>query len=398
MARIVVCGYMIRHPLAGNLLAYFHYLLGLHRLGHEVLYLEESGWSGSCYNPINRSYSDDPSVGFDAVKTLINTYGVNATVCYLNRDTGTVYGADWQELERMLKTADLLLNIGGVCWLPEFLLCKRRILIDMDPFFTQIGQFAAEGRNEYQAYFSYGANIGQPNCGIPSDGIKWVPTVPPVVPDIWQSQVLTPEHSGQERADAPFTTIANWSAYGGIVYQGERYGQKDEEFMRLLELPNYCTQKLELALSGKDTEIAEITKSLQTAGWLVRDARVLSAKLSTYSTYITGSRGEFSVAKQAYVKTRSGWFSDRTVCYLAAGRPVILQDTGFSDWLPTGHGVLAFSSLEEAVDCIERVNADYPAQSLAAREIAEQTFCYKVVLPRLLETVLTTNRFHLSPS
>ncbi|NMG21202.1 hypothetical protein [Brasilonema bromeliae] len=384
MARIVVCGYMIRHPLAGNLFAFFHYVLGLHLLGHEVLYLEESGWSGSCYNPINRSYSDDPSFGIHAVETLINTYGVNATVCYVNRDTGTVYGADWQELKRMLKTADLLLNIGGVCWLREFLVCKRRILIDMDPFFTQTGTFAAEGRNDYHAYFSYGVNIGKPDCTIPSDGIEWLPTVPPVVPEIWH-QVLAPEDCEKKWVDIPLTTVANWSAYGGIIYQGEHYGQKNEEFMRLLELPSYCAQKLELALSGKDTEIAEITKSLQTAGWLVRDARVLSANVSTYINYLTSSRGEFSVAKNAYVKTRSGWFSDRSVCYLAAGRPVILQDTGFSDWLPTGDGVLAFSSLESAVDCIERVNADYQMHCLAAQELAEQNFSYKVVLPRLLE-------------
>ncbi|MUG98012.1 hypothetical protein F7734_39160 [Scytonema sp. UIC 10036] len=388
MARIVVCGYTIRHPLAGNILAYFHYLLGLHYLGHEVVYLEESGWSQSCYNPINRDYSDDPLFGLHAVQTLINTYGMNATACYVNRETRTVYGADWLEVEQRLKTADLLLNIGGVCWLPEFLLCQHRVLIDMDPFFTQIGQFAAEGRNDYHAYFSYGANIGQSYCGIPSDGIKWLPTVPPVVPEIWSSPVLVPGQGGEEQENAPFTTIANWSAYGKIIYKGESYGQKDEEFMRLLELPSYCTQQLELALSGKDKEIAEIAKSLQTAGWLVRDAGEISANLSTYSTYITGSRGEFSVAKHAYVKTRSGWFSDRSVCYLAAGRPVILQDTGFSDWLRTGDGVLAFSSLKEAVDCIERVNADYPAHCLAAREIAEQTFSYKVVLPRLLETAI----------
>lgn len=379
MARIVVCGYMIRHPLAGNLFAYFHYVLGLHLLGHEVLYLEESGWSGSCYNPINRSYSDDPSVGIDAVQTLINTYGVNATVCYVNRDTGTVYGADWQELERMLKTADLLLNIGGVCWLPEFLLCKRRILIDMDPFFTQIGQFAAEGRHDYHAYFSYGAKIGKLDCRIPYDGIEWLPTVPPVVPEIWDC--------GENRSDAPFTTIANWSAYGETIYQGDHYGQKNEEFLRLLELPSYCSQKLELALSGKDAEIGEIVKPLVAAGWLVRDGKEISANLSTYKTYVSSSKGEFSVAKHAYVKTRSGWFSDRSVCYLAAGRPVILQDTGFSDWLSTEYGVLAFSSLQEAVDRIEHVNANYPKHCLAARELAEQIFSYKVVLPRILKEV-----------
>lgn len=382
MARIIVCGYMIRHPVAGNLLAYFHYLLGLYLLGHEVLYLEESGWNHSCYNPVNHNYSDDPQVGLEAVQALLNTYGVNATVCYVNRDTTTVYGASPQELEQMLKTADLLLNIGGVCWLPEFLLCDRRVLIDMDPFFTQIGQFAAEGRNDYHAYFSYGVNIGQLNCSIPSDGIEWLPTIPPVVPEIWRSQPTS-------KPDAPLTTIANWNAYGGVTYRGEHYGQKDEEFSRLLELPSYCSQTLELALSGKDSEISEIVKPLVAAGWLIRDGKEISANLSTYKTYVTGSRGEFSVAKQAYVKTRSGWFSDRSVCYLAAGRPVILQDTGFSDWLTTDRGVLAFSSLESAVDCIERVNADYPAHCLAGRELAEQTFSYKVVLPRLLETAIS---------
>ncbi|MEH2414936.1 hypothetical protein [Nostoc sp.] len=397
MARIVVCGYMIRHPVAGNLLAYFHYVLGLHHLGHEVLYLEESGWPGSCYNPINHNYNDDPHVGLHAVQTLINTYGVNATLCYVNRDTGTIYGADWQEIKQMLRTADLLLNIGGVCWLPEFLLCKRRVLIDMDPFFTQIGTFAAEGRNEYHAYFSYGVNIGQADCGIPSDGIEWLPTVPPVVPEIWKSLILTPKDSGEERTNLSFTTIANWNAYGGVTYKGEHYGQKDQEFMRLLELPSYCWQKLELALAGKDAEIAEIAKSLEAAGWLIRDGKEISASLSTYRTYLTGSRGEFSVAKQAYVKTRSGWFSDRSVCYLAAGRPVILQDTGFSDWLPTGQGALAFSSLEEAVGCIERVNTNYQAHCQAARKLAEQFFSYKVVLPRLLETVLTTTTPDLFP-
>ena len=388
MARIVVCGYMIRHPVAGNLLAYFHYVLGLHRLGHEILYLEESGWSQSCYDPLNRSYSDDPRYGVAQVQSLMKTYGVNAALAYIDRDTGTVYGADWSEVKRMLNNADLLINIGGVCWLPEFLSCSHRILIDMDPFFTQIGTFATEGRSNYHAYFSYGTNIGKPNCAIPTNGIDWLPTVPPVIPEIWQNERLTSANREPE-ADAALTTIANWNAYGGAMYQGEYYGQKAEEFLGLLELPSFCSQKLELAISGKDSEIQEIEKKLEGAGWFVRDGGAISADLSTYRAYITNSRGEFSVAKQAYVKTHSGWFSDRSVCYLAAGRPVILQDTGFSDWLPTGWGVLAFSSLEEAIHSLEQVNINYPRQCWVARQLAEQFFSYKVVLPRLLDTALT---------
>jgi len=387
MARIIVCGYMIRYPLAGMLLAFFHYVLGLSRLGHDVLYLEESGWSQSCYDPVRREHSDDPQRGLQVVQALMADFGLQIPVCYINRDSGQIWGANWEDLKQTLGEADLLLNIGGVCWLPEFRLCRRRALIDMDPFFTQIGRFAVEDLDEYHLYYSYGVNIGRSGCTIPTGGIDWHVTVPPVVPEIWQSRDATEEKL--IGTNSPLTTIANWSAYAGATYAGEYYGQKNEEFLRLLELPGYTSQRLELALAGASQEIQA---QLRTAGWLVREAREISIDMATYQTYLTSSRGEFSVAKQAYVKTRSGWFSDRSVCYLAAGLPVILQDTGFTEWLPTQQGVLAFLSLEEAVSCIERVNVEYAAHCHAAREIAEQVFSYKVVLPRLLDIAQGTRR------
>lgn len=384
MARIIVCGYMIRHPVVGLLLAYFQYVLGLHRLGHDVLYLEESGWPQSCYDPVAQTHSDDPSPGLRVVQELLADYGLKIPVCYVNRDSGAIQGADWQEVKRMLGAAELLLNVGGVCWLPEFHLCRRRALIDMDPFFTQVGCFATESLNQHHVHFSYGVNIGHLGCNIPTVGIDWHSTVPPVVPELWQSRLTTRKETATDaEINQRFTTIANWSAYGGITYHGEHYGQKDEEFLRLLQLPSHTSQRLELALSGCNQGVKE---RLTAAGWLIRDGGAVSTNLSTYRAYLAASRGELSVAKHAYVKSRSGWFSDRSVCYLAAGRPAILQDTGFSDWLPAGLGVLAFSSLKEAVDCIERVNADYLAHCLAARELAERFFSYKVVLPRLLET------------
>lgn len=373
MARIVVCGYMIRHPSPGNLLAFFHYLLGLRRLGHEVLYVEESGWPYSCYDPVAGDYGDDPGAGLRIVRALMAEHGVASPVCYVNRDSGHVEGADWAELKRMLAAADLLLNVGGVCWLPEFTLCQRRALIDMDPLFTQVGRFGAWLINEHHVHFSYGVNIGRPGCTIPTAGVDWLPTVPPVVPELWDGASAAP--------NAPLTTIANWSAYGGITYQGEHYGQKDEEFLRLLDLPSRTSQRLELALSGADPKVLE---QLRTAGWMVRNSGEVNTDMPAYQAYISSSRGEFSAAKHAYVKTRSGWFSDRSVCYLAAGLPVIVQDTGFSDWLPMGRGVLGFSSVEEAADCIERVKSEYLAQRHAARGIAERTFSHTVVLPRLL--------------
>ncbi|MBD1847734.1 hypothetical protein H6F89_30955 [Cyanobacteria bacterium FACHB-63] len=377
MAHIVVCGYMVRHPVAGNLLAFFHYVLGLSQLGYQVVYLEESGWSQSCYNPHLQAYSEDPTVGIQAVQALIRRFGLQVSLGYIDRNSGMAYGLDWHRIKQALKTADLLLNIGGVCWLPEFRLCRCLALIDMDPLFTQAGEFASEGREEYHIRFSYGVNLGQPSCSIPTHGENWIPTVPPVVPEIWSSNRV----SLADRETHPFTTIANWKAYGGVIYQGEYYGQKREEFLKIIHLPSRTSQRLELSLSGANSAELEHLKS---AGWFVRDSQD-SYDFETYQSYIMRSKGEFSVAKNAYVKTRSGWFSDRSVCYLAAGRPVILQDTGFSDWLPTGRGVFAFSSLKEAVEQIEQVSAAYPEHCCAAREVAEQIFSYKVVLPRLLE-------------
>lgn len=378
MARIIICGYMIRHPVAGNLLAFFHYLLGFSKLGHQVVYLEESGWPQSCYDPQSRNYSDNPIPGIQMVKNLLSRFSVNAEVGFINRETGKTYGLAWDDIKQVLTRADLLLNIGGVSWLPEFKLCQRRALIDMDPLFTQVGKFATEGLDNYQTLFSYGINIGKPSCSIPTNGRDWLPTVPPVVPEIWISQVVAPEN------DIPFTTIANWNAYDSITYEGKAYGQKREEFLQLLNLPKRTALPLELALSSVNSQEH---KQLKLAGWHIRDSH-FSKDFDRYQAYITQSKGEFSVAKQAYVATRSGWFSDRSVCYLASGRPTVLQDTGFSDWLNTGWGVLSFSSLEEAIEALERVNADYEKHQQAAQTIAEEIFSYGRVLSNLLQQAM----------
>lgn len=379
MARIVVCGYMVRHPLAGNLFAYFHYVLGLHRLGHEVAYVEENGWSGACYDPATNTYGDDPTPGLERVRTLFAMHGADLPVCYVDRERGAVYGAEWDELTEMLRDADLLLNLGGVCWLPEFRLCRRRALVDMDPVFTQVGLFGAKVLDDYHVQFSYGTNIGRPGCTVPTAGVDWLPVAPPVVTALWKG--------GPPPPGAAFTTIANWSAYGSVTHGGERYGQKDEEFQRLIDLPARTDQPLELALSGAPDEIAA---RFRAKGWSIRDAGAVSGDVGAYQRYIRASRGEFSAAKHAYVATYSGWFSDRTVCYLAAGRPAIVQETGFSDWLPTGRGVLGFGTADEAAYCLARVNADYATHAQAARDLAERFFSHRVVLPRLLAAALAS--------
>jgi hypothetical protein len=378
MARIVVSGYMVRHPVAGNILAYFHYVLGFARLGHRVVYVEESGWPYSCYDPGTRQWLDDPAAGLRTARALMAEHDLEVPVCYVNRDSRVVDGLTWLELERELRDADLLINVGGVCWLPEFALARRRALIDLDPVFTQIDRFGARILDQYQVHFTYGANIGKPFCSVPVGQTRWLPTVPPVVTDLWAGSAPPRE--------APMTTVANWTAYGSIEHEGREYGQKDREFLRLIDVARHSPIPLELAISGAAPDVHQ---RFQKAGWNVRDAgEDVSTDIATYRNYILTSRGEFSAAKHAYVATRSGWFSDRSVCYLAAGRPVVLQDTGFTDWLPTDRGVLPFTTPLEALDALRHLASDYSTHAGAAASLAREWFAHDRVLPKLLETAL----------
>jgi len=382
LARIVVCGYMVRYPVVGLAFAYLHYVLGLQRLGHEVQYVEESGWPNSCYDPLAGTHSDDPTTGLRLARNLARHYGSNVSICYVNRETGDIHGTNWADLRAALRSADLLLNLGGVCWLPEFRLCARRALVDMDPLFTQVGHFAGDSLPEHDTYFTYGTNVGQPGCSVPTGNLEWIATVPPVVCDIWRNAA-----SEDLEADR-FTTVAHWTAYGSVTYEGERFGQKDEEFLRIVDLPRRVSRPLEIAVSG----IGEADRErLLGGGWSLREAAEISGMPDDYRAYLADSLGEVSAAKNAYVKTRSGWFSDRSVCYLAAGRPVVLQETGFRDWAPIGVGLLTFETADDAAECIEAVVSDYQKHRRAAAELADRIFSHDVVLPRLVELAVGTS-------
>ena len=383
VARIVVCGYMIRYPVAGMMFADLHYILGLRRLGHEVFYLEESGWEKPCYNPSTGWYGDDPDVGLQAVSQLFLKYQLeDIEYSYVRRTDQHTWGTPWKEVKHRIREADLILNIAGVCWLDELMQAGRRALVDIDPLFTQTGQFGLDRIGNHNVHFSYGTNIGQPGCIIPTLGYQWHPLFPPVVPDIW-----APGHDQKSEPlnERPFTTIANWQAYGAVDFQGERYGQKGEEFTRLMSLAEKTAAKLELAT---DNMPAEDRQRFIQAGWSVISGARVSSSAEVYSNYIKESAGEFSVAKNAYVKSNSGWFSDRSVCYLASGLPVIIQDTGVSDHIETGQGVLIFSDMEEACDCIEKVQKNPDIHRQAAQRIVEQYFDYRVVLPNMLSIAL----------
>jgi hypothetical protein len=288
-----------------------------------------------------------------------------------------VRGASREEVGEILASTDLLINVGGVCWLPEFERCPHRALVDMDPLFTQVGLFGGGVLDRHDTHWTYGANVGRPGCAVPLADVAWRPVLPPVVPGFWETNAPP--------TSPAFTTIATWDAYGSVTYDGRRYGQKDLEFARMVDLPHGAAVPIEIALKGGD---ASVHAMLREAGWRTRDAHTLS-HFDDYRAFLTGSSGEVSVAKHAYVATRSGWFSDRSVCYLAASRPVVLQDTGFSQVLPGGEGVLWFDDVHGARAALERVASDPGRHRRAAREIARAVFDYREVLPGFVDGALS---------
>jgi hypothetical protein len=380
MLRIIVCGYMIRMPVAGNVLAFAQYMLGFERLGHSVLYLEESGWPQPCYDPANYRYSDEPHSGMQYVRELLKAAGANCELAYVDSLKGRFYGIDSTSIARHIHDADLILNVGGVCWLPEFASAKRLALVDMDPMFTQVGKFGHAHLEHYHTHFTYGTNIGNPDSRVPTLGIDWQPTLPPVVPDIWRSAINV-EPSEAER----FTSIANWSAYGEVEWDGERYGQKDRELLKFVDLPRQTESSLEVAVSGMPSDVAA---QFRAAGWSLADAARVSRSLDDYRSYICASKGEFSVAKHGYVHSRSGWISDRTVCYLAAGRPAVVEETGVPDDLIHGEAFSTFTDMHSASKALQKVQENYWAARTDAIRLANEVFSYQVVLPKLLEHAL----------
>jgi len=227
----------------------------------------------------------------------------------------------------------------------------------------------------YDFYFTTGRNVGTDSSSAPTAGIAWRPMFHPVVPELFDESDPAP--------DAPFTTVMNWRSYEPVEYDGTTYGHKDEQFAKFLQLPRLCRAHLEVAVAGPDVP----RTALREAGWKVSDAHAVTASFDAFKSYIRTSRGEFSVCKGAYVATNSGWFSDRSGAYLASGRPVVLQDTGFSAHLPSGEGLFAVRGQEEAAAAIEEVCGDYPRHARAAREIAVEYLAAEKVLGRVLSEI-----------
>jgi hypothetical protein len=354
------------------------WLLGFQRLGHEVYFVEKANYENACFDPSRRVMSDDCRFGVAAVKSLLSQIGIDDRFCFVDRG-GEYHGLGRVEIKRIFATADLFIDMGTHgAWLPEAAKTGCRVLVDGEPGYTQMKMEQARRRAlpipHYDHFYSHGANIGTTASSAPDVGLAWKHIYSPVVVDEFRCEIPT--------AGSAFTTIMNWQSHRPIEFDGVVYGQKDIEFQKFIELPNRTSAKLEVAVSGRVPKA-----QLAANGWQIASAQKVTRSYASFQDYIRDSMGEFSICKNIFVETRTGWFSDRSAAYLASGRPVILQDTGFSAHLPCGMGLYAINSVDDAAAAIDSVFSDLEANSRAAREIACEYLSTSRVLPRLLKQV-----------
>ena len=380
--RIAVLGYIVRGPLGGLVWHHLQYVAGLQALGHDVLFVEDSDDYPSCYDPSRHVVDTDPSFGLGFTADSFGRAGMADLWAYHDAHAGRWLGPAAGRARAFCESADLVLNLSGVNPLRGWTAgAPARALVDTDPAFTQIRHLTDPAAREralgHTAFLTFGENFGRPGCSIPDDGLPWVPTRQPVVLDAWE--VAAGPESG------PFTTVMQWDSYPPREHGGRRFGMKSESFDEVLELPSRCSETFELALGTA----AAPRDLLRARGWRIRDPLELK-DAAAYQGYIRASKGELGVAKHGYVISRSGWFSERSAAYLASGRPVAVQDTGFTEWMETGLGVVPFSTLDEAADAVSRISGDYARHCRAARDIAADCFDAAKVLPSLVERAMET--------
>ena len=390
--RIVVTGLAGLHPVGGVAFDYLQYVIGFHRLGHDVFYFEDT-WSWP-YHPIRKTQVPTGDYSAGLLDAFFARY---APECrdrwqYLHLHE-QAYGMSNTEMREVLSTADLFINVSGANALPDNLPehCIK-IFLDTDPGYNQIVMSERFPWSEnvdrwcdnvaaHDLYFTYAENIHSANCEVPTLGLDWQTTRMPVVLDLWSNI-----SARSPAKNAPWTTVMTWSAFKGpVIYKGVEYKSKGAEFEKLENLPQRIDIPLKVAVGGKDVPTAKLSD----AGWIVDDGPAITLTPEDYCGFIGQSRGEISTAKHVYVALHTGWFSCRSACYLAAGKPVVVQDTGFSNIIPCGKGVLSFTSMDEAAECLRLVESDYARHQDAARQIAEEYFDSERVLGDMLKRIVT---------
>jgi GT2 family glycosyltransferase len=380
--KVVLLGMMTKMPVAGVAWQNLHYLLGFERLGCEAYYVETHARTPSML--MSSPEDDSSALAAEYIGALMRRFGFADRWAFRAlHDDGRCFGMSERELERLYGKAELLVNLhGGTQPYPELAATGRLVYLETDP--VQLQLELAHGLREtveflesHCAFFSFAENWGNADCRLPgSERFQFKPTRQPVVLDLW------PDRSSQP-ADV-LTTIGNWRQdWRDVTFEGERYTwSKHEEFLKYLDLPERSGQAFELALSSCEEPERKL---LRRRGWRVRDGLEISRGTDRYRDYIGASRGEFTVAKEQNVRLRTGWFSDRSVTYLASGRPVVTQETGFGNVFPTGCGLFGFDSPDEALEAVEEIDRDYRGNAAAARELAREYFSHEVVLGSLLE-------------
>lgn len=379
--KIAVLGFMANCPIAGVVWQHLHYIVGLQRLGHEVYYIEDT--SRIPYDPVQQTPTEDYTYAAQTLARLSEEFGFQDrwAFCPRYKSLEETAGMSRTALRELYRTADAMLNICGSHELNEDLLLSERVIyVESDPAVEQIkvdlgDAPTIEFLRRHMARFTFGENIGRAEFPVPLHGIEWLPTRQPVVTDFWRTD---------RRAGARFTSIANLATGGkkDIAWRDEHYlWSKLPEFEKYRPTPQRAGEDFELATSFKD---AGLRAQFEGSGWQIVSPDEISVDHRLYVEYIQGSKGEFTVAKDQYVRLDTGWFSDRSACYLAAGRPVITQETGFSR-MYGGAGLFAFRSPGEVLEAVRAINADYAAHSRAAAEIAREFFEAETVLASLLE-------------
>ncbi len=386
--RVIVGGFLGLLPAGGITWDYLQYPLGFASLGHDVFYVEDTRlW------PVYQDSSGDFSCAsnVDHLARVMQAFALADRWAYRDEVSGKCFGMSASRVAEVCQSADVFVNISCSTYLrDEYRRIPVRVLIDTDPMFTQIQYATQSGFTAGETgmrglvaghthHFTFGESVGAPDCRIPETEVRWRATRQPICLDQWPH---LPGHS----PELPFTTVMNWTAGRPLAYGGETWGQKDVEFMRIMDLPRHTSAGLAAAV-GQTTGEPFPFDAATYAGWQILDPAASAGDWEDYRQFIQRSLGEFSVAKETYVKGRTGWFSCRSACYLASARPVVTQDTGWTRHIPSGSGLIGFTTMDEAAAGLDLILSDPVRHGESARGIAEEFFDAQKVLAKMLDQV-----------
>ena len=375
--KVVVAGYIVPFPVPAHFWHTASFALGFRDLGHEVVIIDDNatGWG---WDPVKEIWDEDFRPGRTFLGREANVVGLDRNWAFRHAARGWTDGPAAAEIHDRLAEADLFVNVSCTTQMrPEYLAIPHRAAVDTDPVFLQVciargDRHAVAIPEQHTRLFTFG------RPPLPGQQHEWVSTRQPVATALWG--VATPPAPG-----AAFTTVATWRAYEPVTWDGQTFGAKDDSFRTFADLPAAAPAPLAVALGGSGRW--EGHELLASHGWRLDDPAAIAASTDTYRGYIAASAGELGLAKHGYVASRSGWFSERSCCYLAMGRPVVAQDTGFSDWLPVGKGLLAFDDARGAVRALEDVLADPAGHADSARRLVEEHFEAADVCRALLDAL-----------